>query len=148
MKQLPLLATLAGALVLLAHPATGQPRQDAPSGAPASAPVKDCDAQARAKKLSGIARDTFMPECLGGKPAERPKPGSALDGAANLQNKEAQDAQFRKWNSAADRAMRSICAGCSQGAAVGRPRKVKARPKPPPDDDGLEVERGTNGADD
>ena len=146
MKQLPLLATLTGALVLSALPASGQPRQDTLSGAPASALVKSCDAQASAKKLSGTARGTFVSECLGGKPEEKPKPASAPDNAANLQTKEVQDAQFRKWNSAADRAMRSICAGCSQAAAAGRPRKAKARPRPPPDesdDDAPEVEPRT-----
>jgi hypothetical protein len=130
-------------LIILAAPsATAQPRQDRPAGAAAASPgtlAKDCDAQASARKLSGAARGSFMSECLAERPAETPgaKPAGP-DNAQNLQQKEAQDAQFRKWNSAADRAMKSICAGCSgQGAtaAPSRPRKAKARPRPLPDED-------------
>ncbi|HEX8165829.1 MAG TPA: PsiF family protein [Beijerinckiaceae bacterium] len=135
---LPAGALLAGALAAL--PASGQPRQDGRAGgASRDALARDCDAQATAKKLSGVARGGFMSECLAGRPAEAPGAGAGAgrDDAQNLQRKEEQDAQFRKWNSAADRAMRSICAGCSQGqGAAARPRKAKARSRPPPDDDG------------
>jgi hypothetical protein len=157
MKQIPVLATVAGALVLLALPVAGQPRRNASpdpsSSAPAAAPsrealVTQCDAQASARKLSGVARGNFMSECLGGKPGEKPKPGSAPDGSANLQSREVQDAQFRKWNSAAERAMKSICAGCSQGATASRPKRAKARPKPPEDDEVPEAGLGTVDADD
>jgi hypothetical protein len=157
MKQISDLATFTSLLVVLAAPlATAQPRQDArqdrPAGAaaaPREALVKDCDAQASARKLSGAARGGFMSECLAGRSAETPgaKPGAGPDNAQNLRQKEAQDAQFRKWNSAADRAMKSICAGCSgQGAtaAPARPRKAKARPRPPDGDDGARA----GGADD
>ena len=110
--------------------------------------MKDCDAQASAKKLSGAARGAFMTECLA-RPAEPSgaKPAAGSDTAHNMQQKEIQDAQFRKWNSAADRAIRSICAGCSgqSAAAPGRLRKAKARPRPPPDEnDGAQA----GGADD
>jgi hypothetical protein len=144
MKPLPLPAggfagtILALALVLAAAPASGQPRSDAPASREAL--VKGCDAQAAARKLLGAARGAFMSECLAGSPAEAPGARPVgRDDAQNLQRKEAQDAQFRKWNSAAGRAIKSICAGCSQGPAAGpapaRPRKPKARPRPPPDDD-------------
>jgi hypothetical protein len=140
MSQVSLLATLACLLTILAAPpAAAQPRQDRPAGAPPAARealVKDCDARASARKLSGAAQGAFMSECLAGRPAETPaaKPAAGADNAQNLQQKEAQDAQFRKWNSAADRAMKSICAGCSSSGAASappRPRKAKARPRRP-----------------
>src|SRR4051794_39601907 len=90
---------------------------------------------AGAKKLSGAARGSFISECLAKKPAAAEggtgRPGGQKDDASNAQQKDIQDAQFRKWNNLADRAIKSICVGC-EGAAA---RPARARRRAPVADD-------------
>ena len=125
MKLLPLLAALA----IVASPVSAQQRPTAQPTAEREAMIKQCDSEASAKKLSGAARGSFVSECLARKPAaaqeSATKAAAPKDDASNLRQKELQDAQHRKWNSSAERAMRSICAGCGQGGAAPRPRKAR-----------------------
>jgi hypothetical protein len=141
-----LLPSLLAALALAAAPASAQQGGGAQPSGERQALVKQCDADASAKKLSGTARGIFISDCLAKRtPAGEPSAGAGKPGlrddASNAQQKDVQDAQFRKWNSVADRAIRSICVGCSQGAA---PRPSRARRRAPVEDD---VEYGAGIAD-
>jgi hypothetical protein len=118
-------------LVLAAAPVSAQSEREAL--------VKRCDEQATSRKLSGAAQAVFMNECLSPKPAPAPAPAGRPAGAArpsalpsNTDAKSAQDEQFRKWDSAAKRALGSICTGCDR--APSRPAPRKARPAPVDDD--------------
>jgi hypothetical protein len=143
-----LLPALLAALALAAAPASAQQGRGTQPSSERQALVNQCDADAGAKKLSGTARGSFISDCLARKPpageasagAGRP---SHRDDASNAQQKDIQDAQFRKWSSVADRAMKSICVGCGQGAAA---RPTRARRRAPVEDD-VEYGRGTAGAD-
>jgi hypothetical protein len=141
-----LLPALLAALPLAAAPASAQQSRGPQPSGERQALLKQCDTEASAKKLSGTARGSFISDCLVKKPpagetsAGAGKPGHR-DDASNAQQKDIQDAQFRKWNSVADRAMKSICAGCDQGAAA---RSARARRRAPVADD---VEYGAGIAD-
>lgn len=110
--------------------------------------LQACDSEATAKKLSAAARGLFMSECLDRKPApatgageaSAPRPQAAQasrrqDDASNLERKKLDDARQERWNKAAERAVRSICAGCSGTAAP--PRRSRAASRLPADDDAL-----------
>lgn len=143
-----LLPALLAALALAAAPASAQQGRGAQPSGERQALINQCDADAGARKLSGTARGSFISDCLAKKaPAGEIGAGAGRPGhkddASNAQQKDIQDAQFRKWNNVADRAMKSICVGCDQGATA---RPARARRRAPVADD-AEYGAGTADAD-
>ena len=108
-----------------------------------------CFADANAQFLSGYAQGAFVSECLAkGAPASIEDKQNGADTAAlspaptpsgNPQKQDEtvrQDEQFKRWNGAANRAIKSICVGCDAPTPNARPSPRKASAAPPvPDQD-------------
>src|SRR4051794_13467879 len=96
-----LLPALLAALALEAAPASAQQGRGAQPSGERQALVKQCDMDASANKLTGTARGSFISDCLAKKPAAGETSAGAgrpghKDDASNAQQKDIQDAQFRK----------------------------------------------------